>query len=315
MSVKFKDYYETLRVDRNATDKEIKSSFKKLAKKYHPDLHTDEDKKAAEEKFKEINEAYEVLNDKEKREKYDRLGANWKAGMDFTPPPGYGGVHFEYVNMDDFEKFGGFSDFFETIFGGRKTGFKRTGTTRRWARKGQDIEAFIDLTLEEAYRGGMRSISIGRNHIRQLDVTIPSGVRDGTKMRLSAQGDHGINGGPPGDLYLKVRILPHRIFEVSGDDLIVEVPVMPWEAIMGASIDVPTLDRTVKMKIPAGSQSGKKFRLRGEGLPKKSGGKGNQYVKLKVVVPDRVDEEEKRLFEELSKVCKEDPRRNLFGGS
>ena len=315
MSVKFKDYYETLGVDRNATDKEIKSSFKKLAKKYHPDLHTDEDKKAAEEKFKEINEAYEVLSDKEKREKYDRLGANWKAGMDFTPPPGYGGVHFEYVNMDDFEKFGGFSDFFETIFGGRKTGFKRTGTTRSWARKGQDIEAFIDLTLEEAYHGGMRSISIGRNHIRQLDVTIPSGVRDGTKMRLSAQGDHGINGGPPGDLYLKVRILPHRIFEVSGDDLIVEVPVMPWEAIMGADIDVPTLDRTVKMKIPPESQSGKKFRLKGKGLPKKSGGKGDQYVKLKVVVPERVDEEEKRLFEELSKVCKEDPRRNLSRGS
>jgi DnaJ-class molecular chaperone with C-terminal Zn finger domain len=315
MSVKFKDYYETLGVDRNATDKEIKSSFKKLAKKYHPDLHTDEDKKAAEEKFKEINEAYEVLSDKEKREKYDRLGANWKAGMDFTPPPGYGGVHFEYVNMDDFEKFGGFSDFFETIFGGRKTGFKRTGTTRSWARKGQDIEAFIDLTLEEAYHGGMWSISIGRNHIRQLDVTIPSGVRDGTKMRLSAQGDHGINGGPPGDLYLKVRILPHRIFEVSGDDLIVEVPVMPWEAIMGADIDVPTLDRTVKMKIPPESQSGKKFRLKGKGLPKKSGGKGDQYVKLKVVVPERVDEEEKRLFEELSKVCKEDPRRNLFRGS
>jgi curved DNA-binding protein len=314
VSVKFKDYYEILGVDRNATDKEIKLAFKKLAKKYHPDLHTGEDKKVAEEKFKEMNEAYEVLSDNEKREKYDRLGANWKAGMDFTPPPGYGDVHFEYANMGDFERFGAFSDFFETLFGGRKAGYERTRTERSWARKGEDVEAFIDLTLEEAYHGGRRSISIGTTNTKQLGVTIPAGVRDGTKIRLSGQGSPGINGGPPGDLYLKVRMLPDHIFQVSGDDLIVEVPLMPWEAIMGADIDVPTLDRPVKMKVPPGSQSGKKLRLRGKGLPKKGGGKGDMYVKLKVVVPANVNEKEKSLFEELSKICKEDPRVSLFRG-
>jgi curved DNA-binding protein len=314
VSVKFKDYYEILGVDRNATDKEIKLAFKKLAKKYHPDLHTGEDKKVAEEKFKEMNEAYEVLSDREKREKYDRLGANWKAGMDFTPPPGYGDVHFEYTNLGDFEKFGGFSDFFETLFGGRRTGYGRTGTERSWARKGEDVEAFIDLTLEEAYHGGRRSISIGTTNTKQLGVTIPAGVRDGTKIRLSGQGSPGINGGPPGDLYLKVRMLPDHIFQVSGDDLIVEVPLMPWEVIMGADIDVPTLDRPVKMKVPPGSQSGKKFRLKGKGLPKKGEGKGDMYVKLKVVVPANVNEKEKSLFKELSEICKEDPRASLFRG-
>jgi len=314
MSVKFKDYYGILGVDRNATDEEIRSAFKKLAKRYHPDLHTGEDKKVAEEKFKEINEACEVLSDREKREKYDRLGANWKAGRDFTPPPGYEDVHFEHVNMGDFEGFGGFSDFFEMFFGRKRTGFQRTGKARGWARRGEDIEAWIDLTLEEAYHGGKRSILGGKTNKKQLDVVIPPGVRDGTKIRLSAQGNPGINGGPTGDLYLKVRILPHAIFKVSGDDLTVEVPVMSWEAVMGAHIDVPTLDRAVKVKLPPGNQSGRRLRLRGKGLPIKGGGRGDQYVKLKIVVPTRLSEREKSLFKELSELSKENPRASLFRG-
>ncbi|MHC1585151.1 MAG: DnaJ C-terminal domain-containing protein [Candidatus Syntropharchaeia archaeon] len=303
--VKFKDYYQILGVDRSATEDEIKAAYRRLARKYHPDVYTGEDKKKAEEKFKEINEAYEVLSDPEKRRKYDQLGSGWRAGMDFEPPPG---VHFEYVDLGDlgFEDFGGFSDFFEMLFGrgARRTGAK--STARTWARKGEDIETDIDLTLEEAYHGGKRRIRLNG---KEIEVTIPSGVRDGTKIRLSGQGRPGINGGPPGDLYLKVKILSHPIFQVSGDDLTVEVPVMPWEAVLGAEIEVPTIDGKAKMKIPPGSQSGRKLRLRGKGLPKKGGGRGDQYVKLKVVVPTRVSEREKSLFRELSQMCTENPRR------
>ena len=319
--VKFKDYYEILGVDRKATNKEVQSAFRKLAKKYHPDLHTGKDKTEAEEKFKEINEAYEVLSDEKKRERYDQLGANWKSGADFRPPPGYENMHFEYVNMGDMGNLGGFSDFFETLFGGGMGnmggmgGFQRTGGPQQsFSRKGQNTEAQLELSLEEAYHGGKRSISLSMGSTKkQIDVTIPNGVRDGTKIRLAGQGNPGMNGGPPGDLYLKVSILPHRFFEVSGDDLIVETPILPWEAIMGADIEVPTLDSKVKVKVPPKSQTGRKLRLKGKGLPKKGGTRGDQYVKLKTVVPKKLSKKEKELFEELSKLSKENPRAELFG--
>lgn len=313
--VKFKDYYEVLGIDRKATDKEVRSAFRKLAKKYHPDLHTGKDKTLAEEKFKELNEAYEVLSDKKKRERYDQLGANWKAGSDFRPPPGYENVHYRNMNMGDMRDLGGFSDFFDTLFGGDMGGFERKRTAQSWSKKGGDLESQIDLTLEEAYHGGKRSISLGTaTSKKHIDVTIPKGVRDGTKIRLAGQGNPGINGGPPGDLYLKVNILSHHIFEVSGDDIVVETPILPWEAITGADIEVPTLDRMVKVKIPPKSQSGRKLRLKGKGLPKKSGVIGDQYVKLTIVVPKKLSKKAKELFEELSEICKDDPRADLFRG-
>ena len=235
MAVKFKDYYEVLGVPRTASEDEIRKTYRKLARKYHPDVNPND--KSAEEKFKEINEAYEVLSDADKRKRYDALGENWKAGADFTPPPGAQNGRVDFTGFGD--AFAGargardFSDFFESLFGRRGT---RSSADFRMP--AQDIEADISLTLEEAHRGGKRNITLqtsGTDRMKSLEVTIPPGVRDGTAIRLAGQGEPGTNGGPPGDLYLHVRIEPHPLFEiVGGSDVQIEFPVAPWEVALGA---------------------------------------------------------------------------------
>ncbi|TEB07629.1 Curved DNA-binding protein [Pelotomaculum schinkii] len=325
MSVSFQDYYEILGVSRTATEKEIKSAYRKLARKWHPDLHTGRDKETAEEKIKKINEAYEVLSDKEKREKYDRLGANWRAGDDFQPPPDTEGFHF-YTGGDAGAS--GFSDFFEAIFGG---GFGRGArTARRGPVQGQDAESEVELTLEEAYRGGQKSLQLSTREICQacggqghdgqsfcprcggtgvtsstktLAVKIPPGVADGSRIRLKGQGGEGLNGGTRGDLYLKVRILPHPLYKVRGSDLETEVTLRPEQAALGDQVSVPTLDGAVLMKVPAGSRAGRRLRLRGKGLPHK-GGRGDEYVIIKIDIPERLTAEEEKLYRQLAALRK-----------
>ncbi len=326
MAVKFRDYYEVLGVARTATRDEIKKAYRKLARKHHPDVNPGD--KTAEEKFKELNEAYEVLSNEDKRRRYDQLGANWKAGADFTPPPDWAGREgpggagggFDYG-----EVFGGgraasgFSDFFESFFGGG-AGNARAGESRGarggagFAMRGSDVEAEISLTLEEAHRGVTRTIRIESPDSKSLEVTIPAGMRDGSVIRLSGQGASGSGNAPAGDLYLRARIKPHPLFSVVGDDDIqIELPVAPWEAALGANVSVPTLDEPVEMTIAAGTQGGQRLRLRGQGLNRRQGGRGDEYVRLKIVIPPKLSAKEKELFEKLAAEARFDAR-ELLGG-
>jgi len=339
MAVKFKDYYDVLGVSKTATADEIKKAYRKLARKHHPDVNPGD--KSAEGTFKEINEAYEVLSDVEKRKRYDQLGSNWKAGADFTPPPGWENAGVEFGNFGDVfggeRRPGGFSDFFESLFGNRRGARAGAGFQMR----GQDVEAEIALTLEESHRGGTRSLSLqaaepctgcggsgskdgktcptchGAGVIRRpksLEVTIPAGVRDGSVIRLAGQGESGMNGAPAGDLFLRVRIEPHRVFNgVGADDVQIELPVAPWEAALGGTAKVPTLEGPVEMKIPAGAQGGQRLRLRGQGLNRRGGGRGDQYVKLTIVVPSKLTDKEKDLFERLAAESRFNARESMAG--
>lgn len=317
MAVAFKDYYDVLGVPRTATDDEIRKAYRKLARKHHPDVNPGD--KSAEETFKDINEAYEVLSDPEKRKRYDQLGANWKAGAEFTPPPGArnGRVNYESFGEgfgDAFAKGGasGFSDFFESLFG--RSGSRRSGNSFRMA--GRDVEAELSLSLEEAHHGGTRTISLETTgHPKTLEVTIPAGVHDGSVIRLTGQGEPGPNDAQAGDLYLHVRIQPHRLFEVIDENNVqIELPVAPWEAVLGAKVTVPTLDGPVQMTIPAVTQGGARLRLRGQGLNKRAGGRGDEYVKLKIVIPPRPASKEKELFEKLAAESSFDARQLMAGG-
>ncbi len=347
MAVKFRDYYEVLGVARTASADEVKKAYRKLARKYHPDVNPGD--KTAEEKFKELNEAYEVLSDPEKRKRYDQLGANWKAGADFTPPPGWTGWEGERSGFDFSEAFGGargaggFSDFFEAFFGGgrgERAGRAGAGFTMR----GSDVEAEIQLTLEEAHRGVTRTITFeaaercpdcggsgvkdnrpcptcrGAGYVRRpksLEVSIPPGVRDGSVIRLAGQGEPGTGNAPAGDLFLRVRLKPHPLFRLVGDDDVeVELPVAPWEAALGAKVNVPTLEGPVEMTIPAGTQAGQRLRLRGQGLNRRRAqtiSRGDEYVRLKIVVPPKPTPKEKELFEKLAAESRFDAR-ELMGG-
>jgi curved DNA-binding protein len=309
MAVAFKDYYEVLGVPRTAPEDDIRKEYRKLARKYHPDVNPGD--KSVENKFKEINEAYEVLSDADKRKRYDELGANWKAGADFTPPPGGRNGRVDFGEM-----FGGnpgasgFSDFFEGLFGNRRGAGARAG----FKMPGQDVEAEISLTLEEAHRGVTRGIQLGSTG-KSFEVTIPAGVRDGSVIRLAGQGEPGTNGAPAGDLYLHVRIQPHRIFAIVGtDDVQIELPVAPWEAVLGATVAVPTLDGSAEMKIPAGTQGGKRLRLRSQGLNRRSGGRGDLYVKIKIVIPPKPTVKESELFQKLAAESHFNARELMGGG-
>src|SRR5437870_7750209 len=298
MAVQFRDYYETLGVSKTASDEEIRSAFRKLARKHHPDVA--KDKKTAEEKFKEINEAYEVLSDPGKRKKYDQLGANWNQPGGFQPPPDWGsgaqpGGYYQWSGGDgggiDFEFGGtGFSDFFEAFFGGGRgrSAFGGFGGRAATAERGADVEADIMVTLEEALHGSTRTVSLrraGSNKVENYQVKIPRGVHEGQRIRLRGQGEAGVRGGKSGDLFLRVRLARHPDFTVEGSDLIHEVKIEPWRAVLGSELVVPTLEGNVRLKIPPGTQGGQRFRLRERGLPGVSGKRGDLYVVAPMDVP------------------------------
>jgi len=320
MSVQYKDYYQSLGVPRTATPDELKKAFRKLAREFHPDVA--KDKKRAEEKFKEINEAYEVLSDPAKRSKYDQLGENWKSGADFGGasgrpqyagqrpgrPPGAGGGEAEF----EFDG-AGFSDFFEQMFGSRhraQGGFAQPGEE---SERGQDIEGDIMVTLEEVMTGSIRDVSVRHRVGRSIKtethhVKIPAGVTEGQKLRLAGRGEAGTSGGTAGDLYLRVRLAKHPDFEVDGHNLIYEVELAPWEAVLGAEIQVPTLTGRVKIKIAAGTQNGQKLRVRGRGLPQREGPAGDLIVVTRLALPEKVSDSEKKLWEQLARESKFNPR-------
>ncbi len=316
MAVQFRDYYETLGVSKTASDDEIRKAFRKLARKYHPDVN--KDKAAAEEKFKQLNEAYEVLGDPEKRKQYDELGANWNQQGGFQPPPGWGaqkqpgGGFYRYPSGDggaEFEFGGtGFSDFFEAFFGGSRRGFRGGDFGRSSeAERGSDVEADIMVTLEEALHGSKRTVSLrrsGANKVEKYQVKIPKGVHEGQRIRLAGQGEAGAGGGKSGDLFLRVRLARHPEFTVEGSDLIHEERVQPWQAALGCELEVPTLERAVRLKVPAGTQSGQRFRLRGHGLPSANGARGDLFVLLQIQIPKKLTDRERELWNQLAELYK-----------
>ena len=305
--MKYKDYYKILGVERGAADEEIKKAYRRLARKYHPDVSKEAN---AKEKFQEVAEAYETLRDKEKRAAYDSLGSH-RPGQDFRPPPdwfdrfgsgGAGGMRDDLRDVD-------LSDLFESmgIFG--RAGVRGRGPGRGMQFPGEDYEVTVRLGLEEAARGAERELRLNGRAIR---ARIPRGATDGQRLRLAGKGGAGANGGSPGDLYLHIVLEPHPLFRPSvgneGHDLEIEIPLAPWEAALGAQIEVPTLDSAVSMKVPPGVKGGQKLRLAGKGLPKPGGGAGDLYAVLNVVVPEALSEREKKLYEELRAASKFDPR-------
>ncbi len=309
--MEYKDYYKILGVDKKASQDEIKKAFRKLAVKYHPDKNPGD--KAAEEKFKEINEAYEVLKDPEKRKKYDELGENWRnfqqagggSNFDWSRWQQGGGGSRQYYTGDASDIFGegGFSDFFSTIFGGGAGFGGRTQGRRTRAMKGQDYEAEIDVTLEEAYHGTSRILNVNGQKIR---VKLKPGIRDGQVLRIKGKGAPGANGGPAGDLYLKVHVLPHHLYQRVGDNLMQTVKVDLFTAVLGGKVTVNTFSGPVKITIPAGTQNGKVLRLKGKGMPVygKKDQFGDMLVKIEVAIPEKLNEKQKKLFEELKKTFK-----------
>ena len=308
--VKYKDYYEILGVSRSSTAKEIKTAFRKLARKYHPDAN--KNNKDAEEKFKEINEAYEVLGDTEKRRRYDTLGNNFRGGSDFTPPPGFD-FNFDFNKGFTKTQDSPFSDFFEILFGealrGRSSPFQETFTQTysrpQTKRKGEDQYIDLNLSLEEAYKGTTRKIDINvpNRESKRLEVKIPPNVRENSKIRMAGEGLPGRNGGSAGDLYMVVKLRLHPFFKIDGDDINSEIQITPAEAVVGSEIEIPTIDTPVKMVVPPGTQNDKILRLRGKGLPRqKKEGRGDHFVKVKINIPTAVTDEEKKLYQELAKL-------------
>jgi curved DNA-binding protein len=312
----FKDYYQILGVAPDATEKEIKQVFRKLARQHHPDVNPGN--KTAEEKFKEINEAYQVLSDPEQRKKYDAMRAEYQQWQqtggrrqDFdwnswAARPGEG-VNVQYGTVEDLEDlFGGespFSDFFTSSFGGVRTGGRSagrgTGGRTSRSRRGRDAEQEVEITLEEAFHGATRLLQIGK---RRVEAKIPPGVDNGSRVRLAGQGEPGRNGGEPGDIYLVVRVLPHPTFERQGDDLYIDVPVDVYTAALGGEVKVPTLDGAVMLRIPPRTQSGRSFRVRGKGMPRLGdrNSRGDLYARVELVLPEPLTERELEAFRELA---------------
>ena len=304
MAVKFRDYYEVLGVPRTATPEEIKRAYRKLARKHHPDLQPPAERTKASERFKEINEANEVLSDPEKRAKYDALGTDWKSGMDFSTQPGQPGAGWSTAEPEDGQDFGAFSDFFSSLFG-RQSGFggsrgRASAGGTRIVFPGSDIEAELPLTLDEVLRGGRRRITLPDG--RTLDVRIPLGAREGTVLRLAEQGEHGMGGAPSGDLLLHIRLIPHPRYRLTGDDIEMDLPLWPWQAVLGAQVRTETPDGVVNLTIPVGTRAGQRLRLRGRGLPKGSGGdRGDLYAVAKIVIPEKPTAAELEAYETLKR--------------
>ena len=316
--MRYKDYYQVMGVSRTASQDEIKRAYRKLARKFHPDVSKEKD---AEEKFKELQEAHEVLRDPEKRAAYDQLGADWRQGQDFRPPPDWGKGFEHSRGRGGGEAPGEFSDFFSELFGQRSPfgGARGPGRPGRgFAAAGQDHVARVEIDLEDAFRGGARNIELrtpevtGDGHVtvrpRTLRVSIPAGVTEGQQIRLAGQGSPGIGGGPAGDLFLEITIRPHPLFKIEGHDVTLTLPVAPWEAGLGETVSVPTLGGSVDMKLPVGAHAGQTLRLRGRGLPGTP--PGDQYVLLKIVLPPD-SPQARQLFEQMKREVPFDPRAGL----
>jgi curved DNA-binding protein len=315
--MKYKDYYAALGVERGASEEDIKKAYRKLARKYHPDVSKE---KNAEEKFKDVAEAYQTLSDKEKRAAYDQLGRH-QPGEDFRPPPGWGGQFSQGAEGVDL---GGIDlgDLFEMFGRSRRGGpggggFGRTGGQMR----GQDFEANAELSLEEAYLGSELNLELAiqemtpeglvRRVPRTVRVRVPKGATDGQRLRVPGKGGPGFNDGPPGDLYLNIHLRPHPLYRVTGHDLYLELPLAPWEAVLGASVEVPTLEGRVAITVKPGSKAGQKLRIGGKGLAKPGGGSGDLYCVLTIVVPDKPAEAELSLYRKLADVSAFKPREHL----
>lgn len=311
----FKDYYKILGVSRTASDDEIRRAYRKLARRYHPDVSKEPD---AEQTFRDINEAYEVLKDADKRAKYDAVGDDWRGGR--VPHGAASGWQSTGPGFED-EPFGagfdgasGFSAFFDMLFGrgaGRSWGAASGATDRRAAPPGADAEAAIELTLEEAARGGIREMTLqdpATGTSKRLRVRIPAGVRDGQRIRCAGQGGQAVAGGSRGDLYLRVRVRPDSRFRVDGDDLLTTVSLSPAKAALGTVATVPTLEGRVQVKVPQGSSSGRKIRLRGKGLKSRDGRAGDLFVEVKIVVPTQLSKRERELYEELDRLTSKGSR-------
>jgi curved DNA-binding protein len=331
--MEYRDYYQILDVPRTATADEIKKAYRRLARKYHPDVSKEAN---AEAKFKEVQEAYEVLKDAEKRAAYDQLGANWKQGEQFRPPPNWGSG-FEFRGRPragagagggfrggGFEQDPHFSDFFSSLFGGGSPFGDTDGADfgamgARANRAGRDTHARVDIDLEEAYSGSTRMLELQRPDVRPdgtvemkkhtVRVQIPPGTTEGQRLRLTGQGEAAMGSGRAGDLYLEVHIRPHRLYQLDGRDVTLTLPIAPWEAALGATVPVPTPGGQVELRIPAGSQTGQKMRLRGRGLPGNPA--GDEYVVLKTVVPPASTPEAQELYERMKNELGFNPRANL----
>jgi curved DNA-binding protein len=319
--MEFRDYYQTLGVARSATAEEIKKSYRRLARKYHPDVSKEKD---AERKFKEVQEAYEVLKDPDKRAAYDQLGSSWQSGQQFRPPPDWASG-FEFAGAASASDRGphrseehGFSDFFASLFGA--AGPFGGGAGRAQQGGGRDHHARIDIDLEEAFGGGTRTLELKRPELKAdgtlelrahtVRVQIPAGVTDGQLIRLAGQGEPASGGGRAGDLYLEVHVRPHRLYQLNGRDVTLTLPVAPWEAALGATVAVPTLGGVVEMQVPPGAQSGQKLRLRGRGLPGHP--PGDAYVQIKIVLPPATAPAARAVYEEMrAKLGGFDPRAEL----
>lgn len=349
MAVKFQDYYKILGLERNATEKDIRNAYRKLARKHHPDLQPPDKKEEAEKEFKMINEAYEVLKDKEKRSRYDRLGANWEHGDEFNahqryqqqqrPGNGWSQAAYGSGDFDGFSfSFGGeegagsFSDFFESIFGGAFTGGGGATRRSRRPRRGVDVEAELEVTLEEIYQGREKQLQFsmqdlcdkcggtgqlgnsfcqacgGSGHTsaaKTIKLKVPRDSRHGKKIRLKGQGGDAEAGGERGDLYLKIKVLPHPLFTLKGDDVEAKVTVYPWQAVLGGKITAPTLDGSVRVTIPPQTHNGHRMRLRGKGMPRKGGGHGDLYLQVNLDIPAKIEPEAEELYRKLAEITGE----------
>ena len=299
--MKYIDYYEALGVSRTATEKEIKSAYRKLARQHHPDLHQGDAKKAAEEKFKIINEAYEVLGDPEKRAKYDRLGMNWQSGQDFQPGPDVGGFDFRNVNING-QDLHGFSDFFASLFGQDLFGRRGARTERqRGPIPGEDVEAEINLLVEELYNGGEKDIQIQTGgSSKTVKVKIPPRIYPGAVLRLKGLGGAGYGGGGTGDLLLRLNALPHPIWRIENQvDVETDLTIYPEQAVVGDKVSVPTPAGLIQLKIPAGIHNGQKLRLKDKGLKRKNGSFGDMFVRVKIDTPPEQSAEEVELYQKI----------------
>ncbi len=295
--MEYKDYYKILGVARDASQDEIKKAYRKLARKYHPDVSKEAN---AEDKFKEVGEAYEVLRDEQKRAQYDQFGSNYRHGQSFNPPPGW----------DDHAGFGGsnFSSFFENMFGGM--GGMGGGMGDNFFARGEDVNAKITISLEDAFNGATKTIRrpAGASQSGTINVKIPAGIASGKKIRLSGQGKSG-GGGKSGDLYLEVNVAPHRYFRLEEKDVYLDLPIAPWEAALGAKVTVPTLAGKINLTIPAGARSGQKMRLKGRGLPGKE--PGDEFVVLQIIVPPADSDKAKKLYQQMAEEMAFNPRESL----